>query len=336
VRFDQAKVDPRYAYLFFASKDYWDQVNEGASGTGQPNFNGTKLAALRIPVPPLAEQRRIAARIEALFARTRRARTDLERIAPLSSRYEKAVRDEALRRGLDAGWPERMLGEIVSEVRNGIAAKPADEPPGVPILRISAVRDGRVHLGDKRYHRGESTADTRKYLLKNQDLLFIRFNGNPALVAACGMVRELTGESVYPDKLIRVRLNTAAAVPEFVEMAAGSLMARHQLADYIKTAAGQHGISGSDLKTLRLPMPDLATQQRVAAEVATKRDAALRADREAALALTLLDRLEKSILARAFRGELVQQEPAEIADQPAPQAALSPASAGRRGRRAAA
>ena len=329
-------ADAQWLMHVINSPQVRDELAGLAGGTTRQRVSGGNIKRLEIPVPPLAEQRRIVARIEALFARTRRARTDLERIAPLSSRYEKALRDQALRSGLDAGWPERMLGEIASEVRNGIAAKPADQPPGVPILRISAVRDGRVHLGDRRYHRGEMSADTRKYLLQNQDLLFIRFNGNPALVAACGMVRELTGESVYPDKLIRVRLNTAAAIPEFVEMASGSLMARNQLAEHIKTAAGQHGISGSDLKTLRLPMPDLATQQRVAVEVATKRDAALLADRDAALALTLLDRLEQTILAQAFRGELVQQGPTESAAQPAPQAALSTASAGRRGRRAAA
>ena len=48
------------------------------------------LRASLIPIPPMAEQRRIVARIEALFARTRRARADLERVAPLSRAHWKA------------------------------------------------------------------------------------------------------------------------------------------------------------------------------------------------------------------------------------------------------
>ena len=115
--------------------------------------------------------------------------------------------------------------------------------------------------------------------------------------------------------------NQCVAMPEYVEMAAGSRVAREQLASHIKTAAGQHGISGSDLKTLRLPMPDTARQESIAAEVRSKGERRLVTEHEAARALTLLDRLEQSILARAFRGELVPQDLAEAA---APVKAVDP------------
>jgi len=300
-------VLPDWIALFLRHEALQKSLADHFSGTTIKHLPAQALAALHLPVPALAEQRRILARIEALFARTRRARADLERIAPLASRYEQAVRDEVLQAGQDAGWPERTLGEVTSEVRNGIAAKPFDEPPGMRILRISAVRQGRVMLADNRYHRPAANANTRPYLLRNRDLLFIRFNGNSQLVAACGMVRDLEGECVYPDKLIRIRTDQRCAVPEYIEITAGSSVAREQLVNHIKTAAGQHGISGADLKTLKLPMPDVTIQATVASEVTKKRNAGLVAQQEAARALALLDRLEQSILIRAFRGELVSQ-----------------------------
>lgn len=98
---------------------------------------------------------------------------------------------------LPAGWVRVRLGDISAEIRNGLAAKPADTPPGLPILRISAVRPQRVSLGDVRFHRG-STDEAQPYHLRDGDLLVVRYNGNPELTASCGMVRGLDGPASIP------------------------------------------------------------------------------------------------------------------------------------------
>jgi type I restriction enzyme S subunit len=46
-------------YQYFQSPSYWTQVIEEKKGTGQPNVNGKKLANIRVPIPPLAEQQRV-------------------------------------------------------------------------------------------------------------------------------------------------------------------------------------------------------------------------------------------------------------------------------------
>jgi hypothetical protein len=63
---DTVLVD--YLYRYFQSPAYWIQIADEKTGTGQPNLNGSKLAKLKVPVPPLPEQRRIVAYLDGLQA----------------------------------------------------------------------------------------------------------------------------------------------------------------------------------------------------------------------------------------------------------------------------
>jgi len=107
VRCRASSLDPEYAALFFRSSDYWQQISDGATGTGQPNFNGTKLGALRIPIRPLEEQREITAKLETLLARSKNAREKLARIPRLVERYKQAILAKAFRGDLTRDWREK-------------------------------------------------------------------------------------------------------------------------------------------------------------------------------------------------------------------------------------
>jgi len=284
-----------------------------AGGKLESRFTGTTikhlpLGAIRempVPVPPSLEQRRIVAKIDSLSAKSRRAHEHLDHIPRLVEKYKQAILAAAYTEAQRHSERAATLGEISLEVRNGLSKKPSDNPSGFPILRISAVRSMSVRLDDVRYY-PETVPEVAQ--LRDGDLLFTRYNGNPDFTAVCGAVRGLTCRTAYPDKLIRVRLSEAAD-PKFVEVMSAAAQSRDWLAPHIKTAAGQHGISGADLKMLPIPLPSICHQQIIARRI----DAAFtwldRLASETTSARKLIGHLDQAILARVFRGELVPQDP---------------------------
>jgi type I restriction enzyme S subunit len=186
------------------------------------------------------------------------------------------------------------------ELRNGISTKP-EGSSGIPILRISSVRPMRVTLSDVRFLPASPSYD--QYHLRDGDLLFTRYNGNAELVGACGVVERPSDGLVYPDKLIRGRV--ALVDPHFIAIAMATTGSRSSIRQMAKSAAGQIGISGQDLRTIPIPLPPLAEQARLVECVGRTFRHAERIDHLCGELLLGCEAFERAVLAKAFRGELV-------------------------------
>ncbi len=275
-------------------------------------------------VPPLPEQKRIADKLDSVLARVDACRDRLDHLPALLKRFRQSILAAATSGQLTEGWRNstsvnlsswrnERFGQLINEMRNGLSARPTEQPPGAKILRISAVRSGAVDFNDHRYL--EVDQATRKlYGLEQDDLLITRYNGSLEFVGVCARVSTSPAEYVYPDKLIRVRVNKEDVVPAFVEIAFGSQGIRIQIESFVKSSAGQKGVSGADLKTTIIQVPPLAEQHEIVRRVDILFAFADRLEARLATARRQVEQLTPALLAKAFRGELVPQDPA---DEPA-------------------
>ena len=125
-------VYEEYLKLFMSSPCYWTQLTDAASGTGQPNVNGQSLSNLIVPLPPLAEQKRIVAKIEELL--------------PKVEKYGKA-QDELNK--LNEELPGRLKKSILQEAIEGrlVPQDPNDEPASVLLEKIREEKKQLVKAG---------------------------------------------------------------------------------------------------------------------------------------------------------------------------------------------
>lgn len=299
------EVDPRYVAWFLRSPRYWRQIEEAAAGIALLNVNAKKLAAIRIPLAPAAEQRRIVAAIEEQFSCLDAAADSMLR----AERRVTQLREALLASAVDGPWPVEPLSSVLVSLRNGMfVSRPAAQPPGTAIFRISAVRPLSLDIEDVRYGPVKAN-DCAGYLVTEGDLLFTRYSGNPEYVGACARVPRLPRPTLHPDKLIRAVINRDKAEPAFIELACATGVTREQIRARRKTTAGQVGIAGGQLKSVPVPVPPLHEQRRIVAEVeqclsliGAMQDAIESAGRRSAT-------LRISILERAFRGELTSHDP---------------------------
>jgi type I restriction enzyme S subunit len=346
LRVDPHVANPRWVMHTVNAPQMRSEISAHASGTTRKRISRGNLGGLQVPLPPEAEQERIADKLDTVLTRVDAVNTRLARVAPVLKRFRQSVlagatagrltEDWRALGSFSEPWRKATLGELIEEMRNGLAAKPDENPKGHKILRISAVRPGILDTSDHRYLTIDES-ESKLYDLRKGDLLFTRYNGSLEYVGVCAMVTEDLPAYVYPDKLIRVRVKPAVVLPRFIEIASAAAEARSQIEGYVKSSAGQKGISGGNLKTLLVPIPGIEEQAEIVRRCDVLFAFADRLEGRLQTAQAATERLTPALLAKAFRGELVPQDPN---DEPASELlrrlqADVPGSKSKRGRKAA-
>ena len=162
-------------------------------------------------------------------------------------------------------WTKQPLSEIIINANNGMARR-GNDPHGSIVMRLVELQDGHIDYSTPNRIVLTDT-EKGKYLLRENDFLFARVNGNPEYVGRCAVFHEI-GEPVYHnDHIIRVHFDDTVLNGAFASALINSAYGKRQMRGQIKTSAGQYTISQDGIGAITAILPPMALQQQFAAFV---------------------------------------------------------------------
>ncbi|MFB2683343.1 restriction endonuclease subunit S [Shewanella mangrovisoli] len=335
------RIRPKYSdnrYLHYFLKSQFGYINSNTKGTGIPHVDPAKLWSIPYPLAPLNEQKRIADKLDSILAKVNKAQERLDKIPSILKRFRQSVLAAATSgeltrewRGYDAIVTTDIEGlsipvewqfctvEDIGVVKGGKRLPKGDEltenNTGFPYIRAGQLKNGTVVQGDSARNRQmflapETQAQIKRYTVNEGDVYL-------TIVGA-----SIGDAGVIPHALHQANLTeNAAKITNFNEKISAQYLSiwlrseRLQELIQLEIKSGAQGkLALKRINTLPVPLPPIAEQHEIVSIVEVLLSRAETLDRSYQLVKSRVDRLVQSILAKAFRGELVDQNPS---DEPA-------------------
>lgn len=288
-------VEPSYLSHFFDSSDYWNQISLKASGAAQPGVNSSKLKELTIPLPPLPEQRRIAAILDQADALRRLRAQALDKLNSLGQAiFHEMFGDVA---NNTKNLPKAKVGAHCERISVGVVIKPASyyQEQGVPAIRGTNIKPDGIDLSDIVFFSEEATnGPLRKSRINTGDVLAVR-SGRPGQAAV--VPPELDGANCIDVLIATTRKETL--LPEYLRDFLNSPDGRSLVLSNSVGQVQQH-FNVKSLAGAEIPLPSMELQHAYLKSIS-----ALDANRSDLIEATQAQKaLFASLQHRAFRGEL--------------------------------
>jgi type I restriction enzyme S subunit len=253
-----AEVNIKYLFFFLKTVDFYQL----ASKTTLPSIRKSTIESLKIPLPPIAEQKRIAAILDKADA-VRRKRREAIRLTEelLRSVFLDMFGDPVTN---PMGWDVVSMSEVISNIQAGQSLKGEEREKKegeLGVLKVSAVTSG--YFQENEYKVVDSFDIKKKVVIpKKGDLLFSRANTRELVAATCIVERDAR-DVFLPDKLWRIDVNENRATSEYLKFLLTDPEYRSLLT---RKATGTSGsmlnISQTKLLEMNLPLPELNRQRK--------------------------------------------------------------------------
>lgn len=301
-------------YLF-----YWIQkldLSKIYDGSNVPQINNKNIAPLDFPLPTIDIQNILVSKIEELFSELdkgienlRLAQQQLKtyRQSVLKWAFEGRLTNENVKEGeLPEGWTLTKLGDHIKNINSGKSYRCDERPPKkdeVGIIKVSSVTWGFFDESESKTCYSNDLL-VQKHLIKRGDFLFSRAN-TIDLIGSCVLVSNISRTLMLSDKILRF-VFCDSILPEYVLYYLRSRNGRRQIKDLSTgNQDSMRNIGQEKIKAIQIFYCDKSEQKRIVQEIEKKMSNIERLDHVISQSLQKIDFTKKSILNKAFKGELV-------------------------------
>lgn len=307
-------INQKYLCLFLKSEFAQYQMQSATIATTQAKLALFRIESLTFPLPPLSEQQRIVERIEELFAKLDEAKERLQEVADSFAVRKAAILHKAFTGELtkqwrrengvsDASWEEKKLHEVAFVQTGVMKGKHYNgETKLLPYLRVANVQDGYLKLDEIK----EIAIDVNlieRYSLRKGDVLFTEGGDYDKLGRGTVWNNEIPG-CLHQNHVFAVRPNTSILFDCFLAYQSNSRYGKKYFLSCSKQTTNLASINSTQLKNFPVLLPSLPEQHEIVRLIDDLLARERSAQQAAEQALASIDLMKKSILARAFRGEL--------------------------------
>jgi type I restriction enzyme S subunit len=255
------------------------------------------LLGLGIPLPPLSEQKRIAAILDQADAIRRKRRQAGATTAELPTAIFLGMFGDPA--GNPKGWPVVPMGQLFASSPNyGTMQQPSNHPGGWLDLRVANIQVGVLDLSDRKYVELEPSMIPR-HEVRDGDLLLARAIGSREHLGKCFIAHPGKDRWAFDSHLMRIRLDRARATPEFIQAFLASPGGRYEFLKHTRRSAVQFNVNTKEMAQVEVPLAPIALQQRFVSALAEVSGMQV----HLSTGLAEADDLFASLAHQAFRGD---------------------------------
>lgn len=300
-------VDNLFFKYFFQTQKYRNLISSYAKGSNINNLKNGDLAKIQIPLPPLAEQKRIVKKIEGLFGVIDKQVKRLEAAQVALISYRQSILQQAFSGKLykTSTWKKITLQEAIDiNPKTILPALPDSEM--VSFLPMPAVQEESLEYREQEASFGKVKKGYTKF--QDEDVLFAKIT--PCMENGKGcIVHNLSHGIGFGSTEFHVLRCHKNVLPKFIYYFVIRRSFRAEAKNKMSGAVGQQRVPVEFLKEYTIALPSLAEQKAIVKKIETAFAFADKAQAAITNALEQAKQLKQSILKRAFEGKLVPQDP---------------------------
>ncbi|VYT54750.1 restriction endonuclease subunit S [Citrobacter amalonaticus] len=303
-------ISPSFIAHFTKSSFYRNKISSLSAGANINNIKPASFDLINLPIPSLAEQRIIAEKLDTLLAQVDSTKARLEQIPQILKRFRQAVLAMVLNGSSEQSRNTAKIVKLIDvtkKITDGEHLTPKTINSGIPLLSAKDVQEDELLFDNVKFLSDTVAAKALNRCNPERNDILIVSRG-----ATVGRTHLVSTSKTFclMGSVLLIKLDTEKVMPEYMKLIFNDISGQQQLVS-ASGATAQQAIYIRDVKEFSFKLVSLHEQYEIVRRVEQLFAYADTIEKQVNSALTRVNSLTQSILAKAFRGELTAQWRAE-------------------------